>query len=477
MNRSTRCLLAATAAVVLTSSACDRGTADRATVAITHVTVIDGTGAEPRRDQTVLIDGERIGRIGPSDEVRVPAGAREVDGTGKYLLPGFWDLHAHLHFGTPDVLPAFVANGILGIRELDTPMPEIDRIRQAAASGALLAPRIIAAGKMVEAAEIEPLLKASPPPIDEFAQGDRVYVKSAEDARATVRALAALKPDLIKHHTPLKREVFFAVLDEAKKAGLRVAGHFPPGEKVTMREVAESGQATIEHLGWPGVAAAFRAMTPAGQDSLVAIVKQSGLAFVPTLVVGDFSKDAAPGADSIRLAQAHADPRARLVTPQLWSAWDAMIALLASYRKAGGAAQFDFAGEVEMLRRFHKAGVPILPGTDFTVQFLFPGSSAQEEVAELVKQVGMTPHEAIQAASRRSAEMVGLGKETGTIETGKSADLFLVDADPLTDIANTQRVVGVARQGKYLDRPALDSLLTATAAKLQASSPAPASPQ
>jgi imidazolonepropionase-like amidohydrolase len=146
-----------------------------------------------------------------------------------------------------------------------------------------------------------------------------------------------------------------------------------------------------------------------------------------------------------------------------------MIKVLADERKGGGLSQFDFPGEVAMLRRFHKAGVPILPGTDFTVQFLFPGSSAQEEVAELVKQVGMTPNEAIQAASRRSAEMLGLGKETGTIETGKSADLFLVDADPLADITNTQRVVGVARQGRFFDRAALDSLLNDAAGKLQKS--------
>jgi len=89
-------------------------------------------------------------------------------------------------------------------------------------------------------------------------------------------------------------------------------------------------------------------------------------------------------------------------------------------------------------------------------------------VGELVKQVGMTPNEAIQAASRRSAEMLGLGKETGTIETGKS-DLFLVDANPLVDITNTQRVVGVARQGRFFDRAALDSLLNDAAGKLQKS--------
>jgi imidazolonepropionase-like amidohydrolase len=144
-----------------------------------------------------------------------------------------------------------------------------------------------------------------------------------------------------------------------------------------------------------------------------------------------------------------------------------MIRIMAMYRKSGAMSQFNFPDEIAMLRRFHQAGVPVLPGTDFTVQFLFPGSSAQEEVANLVTQIGMTPHEAIQAASRRSADLVGLGAETGTIETGKSADLFLVDADPLADIRNTQRIVGVARQGKFFDRAALDSLLGDAATRLQ----------
>ena len=466
------------AALLLTSSACglaERGSAagDAVAVAITHVTVIDGTGAEPRPDQTVLIMGDRIGTIGPSADVKVPRKVRVVDGTGTYLLPGFWDLHVHLHFATPDVLPVFVANGITGIRELDTRMPEIDSIRARARSGSLLTPRIMAAGKMIEAAEIKPFLTQGPKIISDFALADRIFVKDTVEARATVRELAALKPDLLKHHNAVKREVYFAVLDEAKKAGLRVSGHFPMGEKMTLREVAEAGQASIEHLGWPGVAADFKQMSPGGQDSLMAIVKASGLAFVPTLVVGDFASEGSPDADSIRFAQSHQDPRARFVTSQLWDVWDGMVKIMAMYRKSGAMSQFNFPAEIAMLRRFHQAGVPILPGTDFMVQFLFPGSSAQEEVANLVTQIGMTPHEAIQAASRRSADLVGLGAETGTIETGKSADLFLVDADPLADITNTRRIVGVARQGKYFDRAQLDSLLSEAATRLQNQAPKP----
>jgi len=468
---TSRPTIAFVSGLLLTASACERPGAappgETSPVVITHVTVIDGTGAEPRRDQTVILTDGRIGAIGSSRDLGVPRGARLVDGTGKYLLPGFWDLHVHLHFGTPDVLPVFVANGVTGIRELDMPIPEMAQIRARARSGSLLAPRIVAAGKMIEALEVKASLTQAPPVMSEYALADRVFVDSAEEARRVVRELAALGPDWLKHHNATKRAVFFAVLDEAKKAGLRVAGHFPVGEKVTLREVADSGQATIEHLGWPGVAADFEAMTPAGQDSLVALVKASGLSFVPTFVIGDIWKEDGPGSDSIRMERARQDSRARFIAPDLWAVWDATVKFIEALRKSGATSQFDFAGETAMLRRFHQAGVPILPGTDFTVQFLFPGSSLQEEVAELVKQVGMTPHEAIQAASRRSAELLGLGAETGTIEVGKSADLILVDADPLADIANTQRIVGVAREGHFFDRAALDSLLSEAAARLQ----------
>jgi hypothetical protein len=189
---------AAAASFALSLSACKSEPPSDATVAITHVTLIDGTGAEPRRDQTVLIDGSRIGRIGSSAEIDVPTSARVIDGSGKFLLPGFWDMHVHLHFGTPDVLPVFVANGITGIRELDTPMPQIDSIRARVRSGELLAPRMLAAGKMIEAGEIEPMLTKGPQIIADFAKGDRVYVHSAAEARETVRQLAALNPHSIE---------------------------------------------------------------------------------------------------------------------------------------------------------------------------------------------------------------------------------------------------------------------------------------
>jgi imidazolonepropionase-like amidohydrolase len=120
-----------------------------------------------------------------------------------------------------------------------------------------------------------------------------------------------------------------------------------------------------------------------------------------------------------------------------------------------------------LLRRFHQEGIPVLPGTDFTVEFLFPGSSLHEELVEMVERVGLTPHEALQAATRQSAEAVGLGDELGTVQAGKLAELVLLDADPLTDITNVQRIHAVVHEGRLLDRHALDEELDRAAAKIR----------
>lgn len=457
-------------------SASDSAQNASSVTAITHVTVVDGTGAPPKADQTVVIANGRISAITPAADTKIPSGARVLDATGKYLIPGLWDLHVHLYFGTPEVLPVFVANGVTGIRELDTNMPEIERIRRLGKSDSLLIPRIMAAGKMIEAGEVKDILpKIAPKLVVDFAMQDRVFVNSAEEARAAVRQLAALKPDLLKQHTNSKRAIYFAVLDEAKKFGLDVAGHYPSGEKVTLREMADAGQRTIEHLGWPGVAHDFNALSPAGQDSLIAYLKQHQLAFVPTLVtgnmlgqtkfLGDSGADHSPAA---QIERARKDPRARFVTPQLWQMWQGMIEVEEASKRGNITAGFDIPADLAILRKFHEGGIAVLPGTDFTVQFLFPGSSLHEELIELVKQVGMTPHEALQAATRQSAEMLHLQAQVGTVEVGKVADLVVLDADPLADIANVQRINAVVREGRLLDRAALDKVLDQAASRLQA---------
>jgi imidazolonepropionase-like amidohydrolase len=429
-----------------------------ASLAFTHITVIDATGAPPLDDQTVVIVGERITAVGSTSQVQIPAGAQVVDGRGKYLIPGLWDLHVHLEYATDDVLPVFVANGITGIRELHTAMPEIRRLREAGRTGALLVPQIVAAGNMIEDGDLT-----------EFGMGDRLFVKNAEEARRAVDTLAKLGPDMIKLHHALRREVYFAVLDEATRLGLPVAGHYPVAG-VTLREVADAGQRSVEHALFGAMPAEVAKLTPPARDALLAHVKERGVEFVPTLIISAARKRY-PESFADALALARRDPRARYISAQLWQTWEELLSFEERVTKEGTVGHFDEQADVAFLGVLHRAGVTILPGTDFLEPFLFPGSSLHEELIELVKQVGLTPHEALQSATRQAAELVGLQDSYGTIQVGKIADVVLVRANPLTAIENTQQIEAVVRAGRLFDRAALDDVLKVAAGRIQQQKP------
>lgn len=424
-------------------------------LAFTHVTVIDATGAPAKSDHTVVIEGERISEVGPASKVRPPAEARVIDARGKYLIPGLWDLHVHLKYATRDVLPVFVANGVTGIRELHTAMPEIQEIRAAGREGALLVPRIAASGNMIEAAELT-----------EFGMNDRVFVNSAEQARQAVRTLARLGPDLLKLHHTRHREVYFAVLDEAKRIGLPVAAHYPLAGNITLREVADAGQRSVEHALLGTMPADFAKLAPAAQRELLAYVKQRGVTFVPTLIIGA-ARQRYVGTPADMIAMARKDPRARYISQPLWQLWEELISFEERVQQDGVVGDLDERASVAFLGRAHQAGVPVLTGTDFLEPFLFPGSSLHEELSELVTQVGMTPHEALQSATRRAAEAVGMQDSHGTVQPGKVADLVLLRANPLAAIENTRQIEMVVRAGQLLDRPALDKALSDAAARIQ----------
>ncbi len=189
--------------------------------------------------------------------------------------------------------------------------------------------------------------------------------------------------------------------------------------------------------------------------------------FVPTLGIGSAAGRYKPAGDrAARIAMARKDPRARYVSPLSWQTWEVLLAIDESFEEEAAAAGWNEKEQLAFLRKLHEAGLPILSGTDFLEPFLFPGSSLHEELVEMVKQVGMTPHEVLQGATRQAAQAVGLQDSYGTIQTGKVADLVLLDADPLTAIENTQRIDGVVHEGRWLDRAALDELLAKSAATI-----------
>ncbi len=204
-------------------------------ICITRVTVVDTRTGALARDQSVVVDGERIATVAPSAEVDPGRCAQVVDGAGRYLIPGLWDAHVHSAASVGWHFPLYIAYGITSVRNMhtgvDRPLAAVLSIKRRVASGELLGPRFLANGAVVD----------GDPPV----HGGSVVVRNAEEARTAVDRLADGGADFIKVYDRLTREAYFAILERAKQRGIPVDGHLPP--LVTPGEAAAAGQRTVEH--------------------------------------------------------------------------------------------------------------------------------------------------------------------------------------------------------------------------------------
>ena len=387
------------------------------TLAITSVTVIDVAAGAARPRTTVVVRGNRISVVGPSTTVRAPAGARVIDGTGRFLIPGLWDMHVHLGNAGEESLKEFVAHGVTGVRDMGVEQYEpLRRWRVEILSGARVGPRIVAAGPIVD----------GPTPNWPL----RVTVPDAASARRAVDSLATVGVDFIKVHQQLTRDAYFAppagvlpVAAEARRLNLHFAGHVPV--VVTGIEAVEAGQRSIEHLtGLPGSADSVRRAT-------LAAFKRRGAWMDPTL--------------SVYWALAHHrdsavvnDPRVRTISASLRKFWDEQQSSWSGDLSPEGLTLL-YRSMIADTRAVHGAGIPLLTGTDLGFIYVYPGSGLHEEMAYLVE-AGLSPLDALRASTLNPARYFGWERDLGTIAVGKLADLVLLDANPLTAIGNTRRI-------------------------------------
>lgn len=412
-------------------------------IVFAHVTVIDATGAPPMPDMTVVVNGDRITTIGRSGQVSVPRGARVLDATGKYLIPGLWDMHVHLSWTKASALPLLVANGVTSVRDLGGRLVELDEWRTKIGAGLLTGPRILRAGPILNGQKFNAFQMVSGNP---------------DETRGVVRALKEVGVDFIKTHRRMPRDSYFALVDEAKKQGLALVGHIPM--TVTPEEASDAGQATIEHtetlfegtfaaaLNGRKLPDAIRQFRAGEADKLFARFVKNRTAVDPTLIayrsVVEVSDPSSPP-----------DPRRRYVALSLRKEWQKMAKPASAEDLAELRATF--AELREVVRQMNRAGVTLLAGSDIAGPRI-PGFSLHDELVLLVE-AGLTPMQALQAATSTPARVLNKANELGTIETGKVADLVLLDGNPLDDIRNTQRIRAVILNGKLLDRAALDRLL------------------
>ncbi|PYX37092.1 MAG: amidohydrolase [Acidobacteria bacterium] len=408
------------------------------TLVLTHVAIVDVTGKPLQQDMNVTIQGERIVEIAPAAKLE-PKSGRVIDGHRKYLIPGLWDMHVHTIFGdwlSKDeniILPLFVANGVTGVRDMGGDLEPLKVWRAQIDAGKLLGPRMVIAGPMLDG------------PVPRFPSS--APIKNAADARKTVDDLKQRGVDFIKIQSLIPRDGYFAAADEAKKLGIPFVGHVPDAVRAT--EASDAGQKSIEHF--TGVFEGCSTIEdelmkgPKGPGKFVATFDE---ARATALIESDFSHDPltkyAPAAWKDRT----------------WPMFTKDILKDMDTDPAPVRERFTQM-ELEMTGKMHKAGVPFLAGTDTAAGVhVFPGFSLHEELIFFVK-AGLTPLESLQTATANPAKFFGRQADFGTVEKGKIADLVLLDANPLDDIHNTQKINAVVLAGHYLSRSDLDAMLRA----------------
>ena len=415
-------------------------------LAITRVTVIDTESGSALPDRTVIV---REGRIASVDAPgsRAPSGATVLDGRGKFLIPGLWDMHVHLSWTTSSALPVLVANGVTGVRDLGSDLAEIDQWRAEIAAGVLIGPRIVRVGPIINGRSFNRFQLAT---------------ESPEQARGIVRTLKHVGVDAIKVHRRTPRDAWLAIVDEAKKQGIRVVGHIPM--TVRPEEASDAGQ-LIEHTEtlYEGT---FSTDLPEGQlpdsirrfrasgaaDSLFARFVRNGTPVTPMLAVWRYLIDHPD-------TSAFADPRMRYVARSFKEAARKRPPPISTARLPEARRTYEEFRQT--VGQMHRAGVMLLAGSD-VADARIPGFLLQEELVALVD-AGLRPIDAIRAATLNPAKAMGKEKEFGSVTAGKVADLVLLDANPLDDIRNAQRISAVVLAGKLLRRADLDSLLRLSA--------------
>ncbi len=446
------------------------------------VTVIDATGAPPKSHMVVVVEGGRIRDIRALPGFRAPRGALVVDGRGKYVIPGLWDMHVHLtsEAASPVAepsevrgnarysLPLLVAYGVTGVRDMAGDLELLRAWRDSIDRGLLLGPRMVVTGWKIGGPRA-------------VVPGAAVAFDTPEQVRDAVRRLKASGADFVKIDD-LDDSLFPALVDECRRQHMIFVGHVANG--LNAAEVSRAGQRSIEHLDdfslsvssreaelrerrdkrWSwwmrmqyrlGITTpqqvlvelfddALSSRSPAREDSLFALLARNRTWQVPTL---SLLRDAQKLIEDEAFTEerlAYTPPRQEPPPPTFWGQDTAL-------------ARRSFVDQMRMTREMYRAGVPIMAGTDIPGADRIPAFSLVEEL-ELLVRAGLPPMAALQSATLEPARYLAATDSMGTVEVGKVADLVVLDANPLENMRNAHRVHAVVLRGRYLSPATLDSL-------------------
>lgn len=420
------------------------------TITLTDCAVVEVRSGVIQARQNIFIRGERIEAVEPASSARIRAGSRTVRCSGKFVIPGLWDMHVHVGEIEENWFPLYLANGVTGLREMFASEANAKRQHQYQEE--------LASGKRLGPELFWTLFGMDVPAIS----GER-------QARAEVARRAAMGMTYIKVYNGLSRQAYFAIADECRRRGLQMVGHVP--DSVSAREAALAGQASIEHLDGVLLACSRKeaesrwlvhskrypwktlldTFDSAKADALIDTFRERGVWQTPTLMLYKIARMAREGrlpgdlpVEYARWDYLQAWPREALEMPFAGMDADAARRLLSVYG--------------DLLRRMQQRGVRILAGTDTPNAYIVPGFALHDELALLVD-AGLTPAEALRAATWNPVEFLRLTKDFGSIEAGKVADLVVLDANPIEAIAHTMQIHAVVRRGRVTDAAGLRAML------------------
>lgn len=414
---------------------------------IRDVTVIDGTGAPARPHQRVTVRGGRIESVEPDGPgSTAPAGARPIDGTGKFLIPGLWDTHVHLADLGEEAIPLLPTYGITSVRDAGGDPARLASWRSRIESGEIIGPRIRSCG---------PMLEGEWDPTSVGGRTDHWVVESPERAREIVGRLAAEGVDCIKVRSYATAETFFALAAAAAEHGLPLVVH--PLGAIDPVASSDAGVASYEHAFYPWP---WNGLAEERKREIESAFRRNGSVVVPTLIAWQtFRLPVETIRARVHDRDAKLDVRSRQVSASLRRNW--IFGVEDFEKMSSGSPGWNEAIDqvYEQVAELLDHGVGVMAGTDTGVALVFPGSALHEELELLVRSCRLTPLEALSAATLVPARFFGMEERLGTIEAGKLADLVLLSGDPLEDIANVRKVDGVMLRGRWLDRIALDGLV------------------
>lgn len=416
--------------------------------AFMHVNVVPMDKDTVLRDHSVIVRNGRIVEVGPNDRVSVPSDAQIIEGAGHYLMPGLADMHTHTE--DSDEFIVLIYNGITTIRNMFGDSLHLSWKKQIE-NTELPAPTIYTAGPIIDGAS--PIHPGSD------------IVESPEQADFVVSRQKEAGYDFLKIYWGLTPEAFDAIMSAAKAYDMTVVGHVP--WEVGLEQVLESNLKSIEHL--TGYEYFLADTTISGEDisiwakldtsrfhRIAARTAEAEIWNCPTLIL--YQKRFAVGEDSL-ISEELARPEMKYISPDVKESFLPANNYLSMFnpKKIAGTRASDPVRK-QLVKSLHDAGAGLLLGTDYPNPFVVPGFSLMDELANFVD-AGLSPFEAIRAGTSDAARFLDKSGEFGTVTAGCRADLILVEDNPLDDVSNIRRKLGVMLRGRWLDASELDAML------------------